>query len=342
MVSYDETGNRVSRSRPGAGGVRETPFSATYDAGNRMLTFNTDTLDYDTAGNLIRRTGACGTTTYTWDARNQLTRIDGFQPDCTPVTGAFTYDYRGRRIEKTVNGKSVRYLYDGPQVIAELSGAMIDTTYLTGLEIDEVLARYGAPGERMLLTDALGSVLALTDPQGNPTTTYAYSAYGKTQQTGAPSENPVQYTGRENDGTGLYYYRARYYAPEMGRFISSDPIGLEGGLNEYTYALNNPILYFDSDGEAPKKYQKETNPNKRKGADQRRPMGERERNVGHPDAEEHSRRPKGNRPPQGPRGPARGIGPAGLIDPIIDEHCRMGTLTGWPCPPPELPPDWCT
>ena len=207
--TYDETGNRVSRSRPGAGGVRETPFSATYDAGNRMLTFNTDTLDYDTAGNLIRRTGACGTTTYTWDARNQLTRIDGFQPDCTPVTGVFSYDYRGRRIEKTVNGKSVRYLYDGPQVIAELSGAMIDTTYLTGLEIDEVLARYGAPGERMLLTDALGSVLALTDHQGNPTTTYAYSAYGKTEQAGAPSENPVQYTGRENDKTGLYYYRAQ-------------------------------------------------------------------------------------------------------------------------------------
>ncbi len=243
--TYDETGNRSSRARSGAGGVRETPFSATYDAGNRMLTFNTDTLDYDAAGNLIRRTGACGATTYTWDARNQLAGIQGFLPDCTPVTGAFSYDYRGRRIEKTVNGRSVRYLYDGPQVIAELSGATIDTTYLTGLEIDEVLARYGAPGERMLLTDALGSVLALTDPQGNPTTTYAYSAYGKTEPAGAPSENPVQYTGRENDNTGLYYYRARYYVAEMGRFISSDPIGLAGGLNTYAYVANRPTVFTD-------------------------------------------------------------------------------------------------
>lgn len=248
---HDETGNRVRRARGGASSVRETPFSATYDAGNRMLTFNTDTLAYDAAGNLVRRTGTCGTTTYTWDARNQLTQIQGFTPDCTPVTGAFIYDDRGRRIEKTVNGRSVRYLYDGPQVIAELAGAMIDTTYLTGLEIDEVLARYGAQSERMLLADALGSVLALTDPQGNPTTTYAYSAYGKTEQAGAPSENPVQYTGRENDNTGLYYYRARYYAPELARFISGDPIGLEGGLNMYAYVLNNPLRWRDPRGFAP-------------------------------------------------------------------------------------------
>ncbi|MBJ7313520.1 RHS repeat-associated core domain-containing protein, partial [Rugamonas sp. CCM 8940] len=64
----------------------------------------------------------------------------------------------------------------------------------------------------------------------------------------AAVDNPFQYTGRENDGTGLYYYRARYYAPALGRFISSDPIGLDGGGNTYAYANENPLMYTDSLG----------------------------------------------------------------------------------------------
>jgi len=66
-----------------------------------------------------------------------------------------------------------------------------------------------------------------------------------------------------------------------------------GDANAYVYGLNNPLYYIDDDGAARKKYQKPENPNKRKGADQRKPGGQRERNIGHPDAEEHSRRPKG-------------------------------------------------
>ena len=60
--------------------------------------------------------------------------------------------------------------------------------------------------------------------------------------TGEASDNPFQYTGRENDGTGLYYYRARYYSPELQRFISRDPIGLGGGdVNFYRYVGNSPV-----------------------------------------------------------------------------------------------------
>ena len=70
----------------------------------------------------------------------------------------------------------------------------------------------------------------------------------KRQVTGT-STNPFQYTGRENDGTGLYYYRARYYSPTLQRFISEDPIGFEGGdVNFYAYVLNNPIRFQDPFG----------------------------------------------------------------------------------------------
>jgi RHS repeat-associated protein len=67
--------------------------------------------------------------------------------------------------------------------------------------------------------------------------------------TGEQSENPFQYTGRENDNTGLYYYRARYYSPELQRFISEDPIRFKGGLNFYAYVGNDPINITDPTGE---------------------------------------------------------------------------------------------
>lgn len=65
--------------------------------------------------------------------------------------------------------------------------------------------------------------------------------FGKTAVSGAASANPLQYTGRESDGTGLYYYRARYYSPTFQRFISEDPLGFAGGdVNLYAYVGNSP------------------------------------------------------------------------------------------------------
>jgi len=77
---------------------------------------------------------------------------------------------------------------------------------------------------------------------------YAYSAYGESVSLGADDGNSIQFTGRENDGTGLLYYRARYYDPVLKRFIAEDPIGLRGGLNVYSYARNNPISFRDPFG----------------------------------------------------------------------------------------------
>src|ERR1700722_5245047 len=106
------------------------------------------------------------------------------------------------------------------------TGASTITTLLTGLGIDERFARDEAAGRRYFLTDALGSTTALTDANAVVQQTYGYEPFGQVAATGT-SNNPYQYTGRENDGTGLYYYRARYYSTAMKRFISSDRIGLQ-------------------------------------------------------------------------------------------------------------------
>jgi len=77
---------------------------------------------------------------------------------------------------------------------------------------------------------------------------YGYSPYGRVASDANDNGNPYPYTGRENDGTGLYFYRARYVDPVQKRFISEDPIGLGGGINIYTYVEGNPNSMIDPEG----------------------------------------------------------------------------------------------
>ena len=152
-----------------------------------------------------------------------------------------------RRIEKTINGKTIQYLYDGLDIVQEIKDGMVTVNYIRTLNIDEPLARIEADGTiRYYHADALGSIIALTDDLGNVRTQYNYSPFGETEIIGEPSDNPFQYTARENDNTGLYYFRARYYSPYLKRFISEDPIGLFGGdVNLYGYVWNSPLRWID-------------------------------------------------------------------------------------------------
>src|SRR6185437_2095275 len=103
-------------------------------------------------------------------------------------------------------------------------------------------------GTSNYLADALGSTIALTDANGTTQTQYSYDPFGSTSTSGAASTNSYQFTGREFDVAGLYYYRARYYSPVTGRFISEDPLGLAAGINEYSYADGDPNLFRDPRG----------------------------------------------------------------------------------------------
>jgi RHS repeat-associated protein len=119
-------------------------------------------------------------------------------------------------------------------------------TLLTGLDIDTQLMRTDGTGSAGHLTDALGSTIALADAAGAVTTSYTFEPFGTRAQAGAASANPFEYTGRESDGTGLYYYRARYYHPGLQRFLSEDPLEFAtGDTNRYGYVANNPLLLTD-------------------------------------------------------------------------------------------------
>jgi RHS repeat-associated protein len=249
--TYDAKGQRLSKTS-GSASVRETAMSATYDQANRLATLTlpgageTLTLNYDDNGNLAQKHGTVGgTTTYTWDSRNRLTRIAS-----ASVTATFRYDAMGRRIARTLNGSTTQYVYDGRQAIGEITNGQA-VGLLTGLRIDEVIARYTSAGARSYLTDALGSVVAQANDQQVVDNFYAYTPYGEAQSLGPDGGNAVQYTSRENDQTGLLFYRARYYDAVLKRFISEDPIGLLGGVNSYAYVAGDPVSYTDPLGLAP-------------------------------------------------------------------------------------------
>jgi len=228
-------------------GIPGSIGTSSYDAANQQLAFGTMTQTFDPNGNLLTQTDASGTTTYTSDARNRLVAISG-----PGVTGSFNYDALGRRISKTVNGQVTTFHYDGLDIVLELGGAG-EANYLRTLAIDEALNRTDATGSVSYLADILGSTVALADANAGVTTEYTYEPFGATHVSGQPSINPFQFTGRENDGTGVYYYRARYYAPQLARFLSEDP--RQGGLSygsRHTYARNNPLLYVDPMGEQTK------------------------------------------------------------------------------------------
>ncbi len=238
--SYDATGNRL-----GTGGsfartlIPTAAATSTYNQANHQLAFGGTSQTFDANGNLLTQTDPSGTIAYTWDARNRLIGLSG-----PTVAASFSYDALGRRMSKTINGTTTAYHYDGLDAIRE-SGGGGDVAYLRTLAIDEALARTDASGTTAYLADLLGSSVALADATGSPNTTYTYAPFGETAVAGTPSANPVQFTGRENDGTGLYYYRARYYDPVRGRFVSEDPAGMKSGPNLFAYVAANPLAYVD-------------------------------------------------------------------------------------------------
>jgi RHS repeat-associated protein len=243
--TYDAAGNRIKTGGTFArSNIPPALATTTYNANNQQTVFGSNAITYDLNGNLATFTDASGTTTYTWNARNQLTAISG-----PSLSATFTYDSFGRRTGKTINATTTNFVYDGLNPIQEKAGATVTANLLTGLGIDEFFTRTDGVGVRSLLPDVLGSTIALGDGTGTLQTQYTYEPFGYMTQTGLASTSSYKFTGREDDGSGLMYYRARYYHPRLQRFIGEDPIGFRGrNINLYEYSSGNPILFRDPTG----------------------------------------------------------------------------------------------
>jgi len=197
-------------------------------------------LSYDVQGNLT----AAIFDVYTHDAQNRL--VESTRSGTSGSSARYFYDDAGHRVRKTVDGVTTTYVLDGNQLLEEYDGQGNLLRRYVHAGLDEPVRMNTLTGAEFYYhQDALGSVVALSNGAGFMIEPSGYGPYGETEEA-SPRSNPFRYAGREFDAeTGLYYYRARYYSPGLGRFLEPDPIGFGDGLNVYAYVGNNPINFVD-------------------------------------------------------------------------------------------------
>jgi len=219
----------------------------TYDSSNHLTSRPGVTYTYDNNGNTATKVDSKGTTTYAWDYENRLTSVT------LPGSGGtvtFKYDPFGRRVQKVAPAGTTNYLYDGANVIEEVDATgTVLARYSQGAGVDQPLDVFTSGATKYYDADGLGSITSLADISGSLTDTYTTDTFGKTTTSTGTTRNPFRYTARDLDSeTGLMYYRARYYDPLVGRFISEDPVRLIAGINFYRYVSNKPVKFIDPSG----------------------------------------------------------------------------------------------
>ncbi|MCC6231852.1 MAG: hypothetical protein IT580_04370, partial [Verrucomicrobiales bacterium] len=260
--TYDAAGNRIGSHHQSG---------VLIGADNQITATSDSTFAYDNEGNLTRRVDTADREVYefSWDHRNRLTAVT-VKNLVGDLIRTITYQYDGlnRRVSESVNivapspRESTRYfVYDGASVWAEYldadgvakpAEAEVQWVYLRGLTADMLLAQDGGTSDSVLwiLADASGNVRDVINSTGGLEDHIRLDAFGiVVSRTNGALDQRHFLAGREYDSdTGLYFMRARYYDPALGRFISQDPLGVAGGNNRYGYAGNDPVNRADPTG----------------------------------------------------------------------------------------------
>jgi RHS repeat-associated protein len=270
VYTYDPVGNRLTW-REGS----TTTYYTYNEQTNQLMNAGPVNYIYDHNGNVTSKNSMIGGVDYSfdWDNENRLVKVRTFDTSVGDSLG-FNYCGLGKRIRKIHynSDDTTRYTYDGMYVASEFGNndSMLSAyIYANGL----LFARYDFSGEKNYYHhDALGSIVGLTDTNGDVVQSYCYDEFGNLENSWGDIENHYLYNGQEYDyeieGTELYNLRARYYDPGIGRFISED-LMLQSGLilgpqcpscvlltpefapnsfNAYVYVSNNPVNFDDPTG----------------------------------------------------------------------------------------------
>ncbi|WP_416364936.1 RHS repeat-associated core domain-containing protein [Pseudomonas sp. NFX183] len=239
---HDPAGNLLMQDRPGPDIV----------AGNRLVIQGDHHYDYDAFGNLIRQRRGKGhqlVTEYRYDCQHRLIGIT--QPN--GQTASYCYDPFGRRISKTVDDLTTEFFWQGDKLVAE-HHADRHRSYI--YEPDSfrplvLLEGFGPKNTQPFhyQLDHLGTPQELTAPDGEIVWAAHYRAYGQISRLDIEKiDNPLRFQGQYFDPeSGLHYNRHRYYNPDIGRYLTPDPVKLAGGINAYQY-VPNPTGWVDPQG----------------------------------------------------------------------------------------------
>lgn len=218
--------------------------SYTYNSANRLTSDGISTYSYDFNGNLIQRVGT-DTVNFGYDAENRLSNMSG------SFEAGYSYDVYGNRRYSNIGGTVKKYVLDVntslPRVLLETdnSGNVLNY-YVYGLELISRIKTDNSTSN--FHSDYRGSVVAMSNSAQQITHKYKYGPFGELLSKAEADSNPFKYVGAYgvmDEGNGLYFMRARFYDPKIGRFVSEDPLW---GLNLYAYGRNNPLGNIDPDG----------------------------------------------------------------------------------------------
>jgi RHS repeat-associated protein len=246
QYEYRPGGDRTKVKQSGT----ETAYG--YDK-DRLVSVGGERLDYDAAGDVVQRSGAGSSTQYHYDGEGRLVAA-------TPAPGAqvtFAYDAFGDRVARRDAHGTSYFLQHDRQLIEEIAESGATTAfYVYAPGIDHPLAMLRDGKTYFYHADAIGSIALLTDAEGKVAASYDTDAFGQLMSPLPALANPFIFAAREYEpALRLYYNRARYYDPALGRFLSPDPIFGNprdpASYNRYAYAANAPTRFTDPLGLAP-------------------------------------------------------------------------------------------
>jgi RHS repeat-associated protein len=243
---YDAAGDIVQEKITPEPNLEVNPLSMTYAAANRLATYDGSAVQLDADGNMRFGPLSGGMANFVFESRNRLVAAGNT---------AYRYDAENQRTAVSIDGQETRYVINSQpllsQVLVRTQPDGTQTYYVSGLGL------IGQEKQGQYLSyhfDLRGSTVALTDETGQVVERFQYSPYGLLLD-GDASITPFLFNGMYGvmtDSNGLYYMRARYYHPEIRRFVNQDILLgdiFEGQtLNRYAFVTGQPVSFVDPFG----------------------------------------------------------------------------------------------